>query len=170
MIDELHGFKELHNIDITGYQRFRPDGMTSLFDATYDAVGATLDYSKRLMDQDFDVNGAVYIITDGLDNRSTLGPVQIKESIDDAMAKENVIESMLTILIGLNDPNASDSWKREVSDALDEFKDEAGLTEFVDVGDATPGKLAKLAGFVSQSVSSQSQVLGSGVPSQPITF
>ena len=38
----------------------------------------------------------------------------------------------------------------------------------IDVGDATPRKLAKLAAFVSQSISSQSQALGTGGPSQNI--
>ena len=170
VIDELHGFKELHNIDISSYKAFHPDGMTRLFDATYESVSATLEYSKRLMDQDFDVNGAVYIVTDGLDNRSTMGPGQIKEKINTALQNEDIIESMITVLVGLNDPNSEPTWKQQVADELKEFKDEAGITQFVDVGDATPGKLAKLAGFVSQSVSSQSQALGTGAPSQPITF
>ena len=47
---------------------------------------------------------------------------------------------------------------------------EAGLSQFVDAGDATPQRLAKLAQFVSQSISLQSRALGSGAPSQPLTF
>ena len=38
--------------------------MTALFDATYDATGSTLEYFKRLADQDFECNGGVYIIVD----------------------------------------------------------------------------------------------------------
>ncbi|MDX1333382.1 MAG: alpha/beta fold hydrolase, partial [Robiginitalea sp.] len=49
-------------------------GMTALYDATYASVGATLAYAKRLTDQDFDVNAAVYIVTDGMDNRSATTP------------------------------------------------------------------------------------------------
>ena len=40
----------------------------------------------------------------------------------------------------------------------------------MDIGDATPGKLAKLANFVSESVSSQSQALGSGAPSETLNL
>ena len=45
---------------------------------------------------------------------------------------------------------------------------EAGLTQYVSIGKATPGKLAKFAQFVSQSISSTSAALGSGAASQPI--
>ena len=50
---------------------------------------------------------------------------------------------------------------------LDGFATEAGM-KYLSAGDATNGKLAKLAEFVSQSVSSQSQSLGTGGPSQTI--
>ena len=78
--------------------------MTALFDATYDAIGSTLEYSKRLIDQDFDCNGGVYIITDGMDNRSSMSPRSIKKKVEDAMAKEE-IESIVTILVALQDPS-----------------------------------------------------------------
>ena len=43
------------------------------------------------------------------------------------------------------------------------------ISQYIDAGAATKGKLAKLADFVSQSVSSQSQALGTGGPSQNIS-
>jgi hypothetical protein len=45
-----------------------------------------------------------------------------------------------------------------------------GITQFVDVGSVTPGKLAKLAQFVSQSISSTSAALGNGQGSKPLSF
>ena len=72
-----------------------------------------------------------------------------------------ILESMVSVLIGINGSSYS-SW-------LSKFQKEAGLTHFIDAGDATPRKLAKLANFVSQSVSSQSQALGTGGPSQNIS-
>ena len=164
---EIHGFKNLGDIVVDDYEELRPDYMTALFDATYDGVGATLEYAKQLVDQDFDCNGAVYIITDGMDNRSKMTPTSIKEKIDDAIRKEE-IESIITILVGLHDPSAR--WSRDVKDSLERFHQEANLTQFLDVGEATPQKLAKLAGFVSESVSSQSQALGTGAPSQTLNF
>jgi len=118
-------------------------------------------------DYEFDVNGAVYIVTDGMNNRGSMTPKSIKDKVESALSHEK-IESLITVLIGLHDPN--DTWGPEVKAHLDEFKNEANLTQFVEVGDATPGKLAKLANFVSQSVSSQSQALGSGAASQSLTF
>lgn len=140
-----------------------PDGATPLFDATYDAIGATLTFAKNLIDQDFHVNGCVYIITDGDDNRSKVTPQMIAKQCKDALKKE-VIESLITVLVGINinDPR--------VKRLLEEFKNEAELTQYVDAGSATAGKLAKLANFVSQSISSQSQALGSGAASQILTF
>ena len=67
---------------------------------------------------------------------------------------------MISILIGIN---ASDCAR-----LLSEFQREAGMTQFIDAGDTTPPKLAKLAAFVSQSVSSQSAALGTGGPSKQI--
>ncbi len=72
------------------------------------------------------------------------------------------------VLIGLFDPK--DSHATQVKGYLKIFKDEAEIDQYVDAGDATPTKLAKLAEFVSQSISSQSQSLGSGGPSQNLNF
>ncbi len=164
---EIHGFKNLSDIDVNTYDELHPDNMTALFDATYDAVSATLEYGKRLVDQDFDCNGAIYIITDGMDNRSKMIPGAIKDKMEAASRNEE-IESLVTILVGINDPNSR--WSTEVEVALETFKTHADLTEFINAGDATEQKLAKLANWVSESISSQSQALGTGAPSQTLTF
>lgn len=71
--------------------------------------------------------------------------------------------SFNTVLVGVgNDP--------AIQSLLKQFKDEAGLDQYVNMGDATPNNLAKLAAFVSKSISSTSQALGTGSPSQPLTF
>jgi len=168
-IIEIHGFRLLKDIDVDNdYKPLKPDGMTSLFDASYDAIGATIDYSARLVDDyEFDVNGAVYIITDGMNNRGKMTPKSIKDKISSALTHEK-IESLITVLVGLTEPGSI--WAPEVKVHLESFQKDAELSQFVDAGDATPGKLAKLANFVSQSVSSQSQSLGTGAPSQNLTF
>ena len=168
-IVEEHGFRLLNDIDITNdYKELRPDGMTALYDAAYDAVGATIDYSSKLVnDYEIDVNGIVIIVTDGMNNRGQMTPSSIKQKISGALKHEG-IESLITILVQLNDPKSP--YSDEVNRHLKKFYEEAELSQFVDIGDATPKKLAKLAQFVSQSISSQSQVLGSGAPSQLLTF
>jgi len=164
---EIHGFKPLSSIKIRDYKPFKPDGMTALYDATYSAVGATLMYAQTLTNQDFDVNGAIYIITDGMDNMSSTKPKDIANKIKKA-ENDDDIESMITVLVGLQAPGSG--YYDDVSKSLNDFKDKAKLTQYIDVGEANPKRLAKLAQFVSHSISSQSQALGSGMASQPLSF
>lgn len=160
---EVHGFLPLNSINPDDYKALQCGGMTALYDAVFSSVGATLSYSESLIAQDFDVNGAVYIITDGMDNRSVTTLKQIANQLSKSK-KSEVIESLITVLVGVN--TSDDECKRY----LETFRVDADLTQFVDVGDATPQKLAKLGGWVSKSISSQSQALGTGGPSQSLTF
>ena len=166
-LEEIHGFKPLSDIRAEDYKPFKPYGMTALYDASYSGISATLEMAKQLIRQDFDVNGCVYIITDGMDNASTVTPAMIAEKMRDAMQKEE-IESLITVLIGLI--SNKNGFAKDVRHALTTFQVESELSQFVDAGDATAQRLAKLAQFVSQSISSQSQALGTGGPSQPLTF
>jgi uncharacterized protein YegL len=166
-ITEVHGFVNLKDINLDDYEDLQCGGLTALFDASYDGIGSTTEYARRLVEQEFDCNGAVYIITDGDDNSSTMTPQAIMEKKNLALQNED-IESILTILVGLHDPNMT--WSNHIPAYLENFRKEAGFDQFVDVGEATEAKLAKLAGFVSQSISSQSQALGSGAPSQTLDF
>ncbi|MCK4553426.1 hypothetical protein KAU19_00490 [Candidatus Parcubacteria bacterium] len=160
-VEELHGFKPLAEINPQNdYPQFNPGGMTPLNDACYSAIGAMNVYGKKLIDDDFGVNAIAFIITDGGENASTATMAMVKEESNKAITGE-IVESIVSVLIGIN----AAEYKQE----LIEFKDEAGLTQFIDAGKATKGKLAKLADFVSQSVSSQSQSLGTGGPSQNIS-
>jgi uncharacterized protein YegL len=169
-VQEVHGFKPVNEIDPNDYKSLDPYGMTALFDATYSAIGATLAYGEVLTNQDFDVNAAIYIITDGDNNRGTMTPNTIKTLLKKVQKEEN-LESLITVLVGIKDPAVTgDGWALAVGKKLEDFKNKAGLTQYIDAGDATSQKLAKLANFVSQSISSQSQSLGTGGPSQQLKF
>ena len=164
-IGELHGFRELRNIDPTEYDGIlKPRGMTALFDATADSVEATEQFGKTLVSKDFPCNAIMFVITDGVENCSHMikSPGTIKDAIKRILSAES-LESFRSVLIGVDSEPG-------VMDILKTFKDEAGLDQFIEMGAATPGKLAKLADFVSKSVSSTSQALGTGKPSQPLTF
>ena len=76
---------------------------------------------------------------------------------DDAVSGE-VLETFRSILVGVN--------AASVSQYLEDFRVQGGITEYLDAGDATPGNLAKLAAFVSRSVSSSA----SGAPAPTATF
>jgi uncharacterized protein YegL len=158
-IEEMHGFKPLSEIDPQAYPELKPYGSTNLYDAAYSGVGATLAYAEQLMQQDFLCNGIVFVITDGDDNRSRCSASAVRDEIDKGLRSEK-IESIVTVLIGVN--------SHQYNPELKKFQQAAKIDKFIDAGDATPAKLAKLAEFVSQSVSSQSQSLGTGGPSQNI--
>lgn len=161
-IDEVHGFKTLRQIDPQkDYSPFRCDGMTALYDAVKESISATNEYARVLTDNDFDVNGIVFIITDGMDNRSRHNRADIAKTIQH-IKRDEYLESLLAILIGVNADDCAD-W-------LDEFHQEAGLSQYVDIREFDATKGAKLAEFISKSTSMQSQSLGTGGPSETLTF
>lgn len=158
-VEEIHGFKPLAEIDPQKYPTFDPNGMTPLYDAAFSAVGATNAYAKKLMDQDFLANGIVFVITDGDDNTSSTTAKMVKDEMDRG-ARGEEIESLIGVLVAIN--------AAQFKAKLESFAKTTGM-KYIDAGDATKGKLAKLAEFVSQSVSSQSQSIGTGGPSQNIS-
>lgn len=161
-VNEIHGFKPLADIIVNDYPSIHPGGATPLNDTAYSSIGATNKYAKDLRDNDFGVNAITFIITDGGENASVATMKMVKDEARTAVTSE-ALESFISILIGIN---TQDSY---VSQLLSQFKDEAGMTSYIDAGDVTKGKLAKIAGFVSNSISSQSQALGTGGPSQRIS-
>jgi uncharacterized protein YegL len=158
-INEIHGFIPLADIDIANYQILRAYGGTPLFDACYVGVCALNAYAQMLYEQDFTVNGITFVITDGDDIDSTTRPPMIKAEIERAQIGE-FLESHVTVLIGIN--------AAQYENYLKTFQRDAAFTQYIDAGDANKGNLAKLAAFVSQSISSTSLAIGTGGPSQSI--
>jgi uncharacterized protein YegL len=144
---ELMGFTPIK--DVGTVPPINCGGMTALFDAAVNAIGAMDAYGKQLYDVDFSVNGAVYILTDGEDNRSTHGPKQVLKVVQGIRTGERM-ESLTAVLVGIN--------AAYCEQALRTFASQAQL-EYMDAGQATPRNLAKLAGFISKSISSTSQRL-----------
>lgn len=159
-VQELHGFKLLSEIDPAEYPELVAGGMTPLYDATFSAIGAMVDYGADLMANDFLANGIAVVVTDGEDNNSTTTPRMIHDKIVECRQQEK-LESITSILVGINAGGCRRSLKN--------FQREAGLDQYIDAGEATPSTLARLAAFVSQSVSSTSVALGTGGPSQNIS-
>lgn len=157
---EIHGFKQLADIDTASYPKPKPSGSTPLCDVTYSAIGATNVYAEHLGANDYGANGIVFIITDGGENASSTAMSTVADEQRKAISNES-LESLITILVGIN----AQHYQAE----LERFQREAGITQYVDAGDATPQNLAKLAAFVSRSISSQSQAMGTGGPSQNIS-
>lgn len=161
---EFHGFKLLSTINLSDYDGcLVPQSSTALFDACVDGIEGMSNYGKYLIDQDYNANGIVFIITDGMNNAGKLEARHVKKALAETVKGEK-LESVISILITVN---VQDSQAKQ---ELDEFHQEVGFTQVVNLDDATEKTLAKLAAFVSRSISSQSKSLGSGAASQPLTF
>ncbi len=159
-VNETHGFKLLSLMKPHDYDNvLKIGGCTALYDSLYALTESVGDYGRILADQDFEVNGIVFVITDGCDNASKFTPSRIRDLRRRIIAEEK-LESLLVILVGVGVDQAY----------LNKLKNEAQLDQFVEIQNASRRNLAKLAAFVSQSISSQSRSLGTGSASVTLTF
>lgn len=160
---ELHGFRLLSGLNPNDYTKKlqRPSGGTSLYDATIATVEVTEKYGEDLVTQGISANAVVFIVTDGCDEHSMSTLPQVTERLKRVVRDER-IESIKVVLIGIYDK----STESRVVPRLEEFAKAAGIDQFVSMDRAKAGSFAKLAGFVSNSVSSTSQALGTGGPSK----
>lgn len=171
-VQEIHGFRLLNDIKEAEYTgAVKIGGCTALFDAVQSCVEATADYGKLLVDQNYSANGVVYVLTDGGNNQGKATAKSCKKAIDKAKQEEK-LESLAVILVGAGYSDKS------TTAYLDAFRKDADITQFVDLTElfqkTNPEKaLAKLAGYISKSISSTSQALASGtstVASSKLTF
>jgi uncharacterized protein YegL len=166
-VEEFHGFKTLMDCNEADYASVCvPRCTTALYDATYNGIMSAVQYGKDLIDNDFAVNCALFVITDGADNASTVTRKMVADALAQARQSES-LESIMPVLIGVGD--GSDD-QTGLGGYLQDFKDEAGFQQYISIDRADEKKLAKLGGFISQSISSQSQALGSGGGSKSLSF
>jgi hypothetical protein len=159
---EVHGYKLLSQCELSDYDNIlNSGGMTALFDVNVNGIEAQGEYGKILAEKDYDVNGILFCITDGYDTASKLTAEYVAKARQRVNMEEQ-LESLTMVLIGVN--------PGQYSSYLEEFKDKGEFDQYVETQDADAKTLAKLAAFVSQSISSKSQALVSGAPSQPIQF
>jgi len=159
---EEHGFKTLMLIKPEDYKQIQsPTGATSLYDACIDAIEATEHYGSVLTEQEFKVNGVLYIITDGGDNRSHHSAQDVADKFKSFRNTES-LESLQTFLIGVNVNDSS--FKKYLKD----FNKTVNFDEFLSIENASTETLSKLASFISKSISLQSQSLGAGTISKTL--
>jgi len=162
-IKELHGFTLISNLKDDQYKdALKPSGSTPLYDAALSALESLEIFGGSLVDQDYLVNGIQFVITDGFENSSRCRSAdKIKDTVT-RIRKEEKLETLQTILIGVDDTHCRSE--------LMQLKDDAGFDEYISLGDVSSSKLAKLAQFVSQSISTTSQSLGTGTAPTQIGF
>lgn len=161
---ELHGFVGLNDIKTDDYKgALHIGGSTALYDATLESIETIKSYGEKLVANRFTCNGIAFVITDGEENTSVVAnPSKIKAALEQ-IQKDEKLESLKVVLVGVGNQASVDRY-------LKDFAAQTGLSQYVWIGDATPQKLARLADFVSKSISSSSAALGSGGASQNITF
>ena len=168
--EEVHGFKLLSECNLDDYKGIlNCGGMTALYDASFNAIEASNQYGKTLYNSGYtDINGIVVVVTDGANNASAHNRGDVKDVLKQAVNGE-ILESMVSILVGV-DSDPSPRIKAQLQQYLQDYKNEANFTQYVGIGDANDKNIAKLANFISRSVSSQSSSLGTGGPSQTLIF
>ena len=155
-LHEVHGFRPLASSgagDYTG--SCRHGGTTALYDATLNAVASITDYAKTLDAADFEVNGILFVITDGGDNASQADLAKVADAFERARRSAG-LDSLVSVLVGVGVADAN------LRTFLEDFRTRAGFTAYVELPRADAATLARLAHFVSKSVMRQSQVLGAG--------
>lgn len=164
-VEEIHGFKMLSAVNDSDYTDIlHPHGGTALYDATYTSIDAVKSYGAILFAQEYLANGIVFVVTDGDNTSGTRTSNGVGTLIKAVQRDETSLDSLCVVLIGIN---TDDTYIR---DCLTQFQTEAGIDKYINAGDATPSQLAKLADWISQSISSTSQALGTGRPSSLLAF
>ena len=150
---EVFGFMPLADIDDAMVALPTPSGGTALVDAIFACASAANAYGKRLSDQDYLVNAVAFVVTDGDDTCSRMSASMARDEVL-AGAKAEYLESSQVALVGVN--------AGRFAPKLDALAKDLGLAGFMDAGAADASSLAKVARFISKSVSSVSQSLGAG--------
>jgi uncharacterized protein YegL len=160
---EQHGWMPLAKINLDDYDGcYQPGGMTTLYDSNERALKELQDYAHQQAAMKYLCNGFFFCMTDGRDYGSTFKPQQVRDAFT-TVVKDESMESLLSILIGVNDDPG-------IQKDLEAYANLVGYTQYLPLKDADEKTLAKLAAFISQSIQAQSQALGTGGPSKSLTF
>lgn len=164
-LEEIHGFVPLTTLDPKQYGGClgRSGGLTALYQSALNGSEALLKQGTDMAGRNFTVNAIDIVLTDGCDTERGATPQQIAHVRRQSVAGEQ-LESLVSILVGVNVQDPS------VGRKLADFQTDAGFTQYVELDQADERTLAKLAAFVSKSISSQSQSLGTGGPSKSLAF
>jgi hypothetical protein len=155
-LHEIHGFKPIIDCQANDYMgQLKASGSTALYDAAYNGIASIASYGEQLAIHDFDVNGIVFVITDGSDNSSRHSRAEIRTELGRCISDEH-LDSMFSVLIGVNVK------QKTLSKALKRLKKEANFDEYIELDNAQTNTLYQLAKFVSKSINLQSQALGTG--------
>lgn len=161
-VAEIHGFLPLASCTGRDYRGVvaRMGGTTALFDASHNAIASLAAYGRELVGSGFTVNAIVFVITDGCDNASTTTGADVAAALVDARIGAG-IESIASVLVAVGTAE---------TDELRRFASAATIGQWIELPRADAASLARLASFVSRSISVQSRALGTGAAARPVGF
>lgn len=168
-VQEVHGFKLLGSVNPNDYKgKFKCGGNTALYDAMANAPEAAVVYGRSLAASAYIANAVTFVITDGEENASTTANASTVAAANAEAVRGEALESSQTILLGLTDDQTFGTYLEGVR--KDCKCDKSMVVGSFSVGgpNVNAGKIAKLVGFVSHSVSSTAQACGTGGPSKAI--
>lgn len=168
-VNEVHGFKLLGAVNPNDYKgRFNCGGRTALYDAMANAVESAVAYGKTLAASAYIANAVTFVITDGENNASVTASASTVAAANKEATRGEALESSQIILLGLTNNSAFGTYLKTVEN--DCGCDKSMVIGSFSVGgpSVNAGKIAKLVGFVSHSVSSTAQACGTGGPSKTI--
>jgi len=160
-INEFHGYVELKDINVSDYDgSVKIGGRTCLVDSIADAAESQAALGKTMVnDHDYEVNGIQICLTDGGEYGSTLGYNDLTSKIKVLKGEED-LESFVNVVLHTG----------QMGDCIDKLKNANAVDEFINFNDFSDAAMGKVVGFVSSQISSQSQMLGTGGPSQVLSF
>ena len=162
---EIQGFKPVDEIDVDAIT-FDIYSSTALYDGTQDGIESVFGYGTALAKNDYSINAILFTFTDGMDNASkSASASSVKRGFDNIRRSKDSadgIESINAILIGMN--------ASQCKNYLEDFSVGGGFDQYIDAGDLDDATIKRIGNFVSKSVSSQSQAIGTGGPSQIASF
>lgn len=170
-VREIFGFDlplalDLSNINI------RTNGATNLIDA----IGVCLDILEQagttMVSADYIINLLLPCVTDGEDNASSMSAAELRTK-SERLRKHEKFDSLKTILIGLRTAQRAQDSRysgKTVEEVLRQLAQDANFDQYESAAQVKDGTYGRIGGFISQSVSSASQSLGSGSPSQNVSF
>lgn len=163
-VHEMHGFRELETIDESEYDNIiRINGMTALNDGIFEMVETVRDYARVLSNSEFLANAIVFVVTDGFENASKHSMQAVQDLINQVI-RDEVLESIQVVLIGITEG------QDDLNQQLEDFQKNVGIHKYININNASASSLAKLAEWISKSVSSTSQALGTGNSSSLLEF
>lgn len=170
-VKELFGFDVPNALDLSSIN-IVTGGATNLVDALATGYDALEKAANELIGADFITNLLLIGVTDGEDNSSRQTPSDLSAKFNLGRKNES-FDSFKSILIGVRTgQQAQDSRYsgKTVDQVLSDLTGAAAFDQYESAKQVKDGTYGKIGGFISQSISSSSQSLGSGSPSQNVNF